>query len=434
VKPADVPTGLNDYSDQPTKTVILGAGFSRAISKEMPTTEGLGLAVLNHLGLDPQEVLDPFAGDLERWMSYLSVPQPWLQDSDNLRNRSLFEQAAQAVYEVIRLAESKVIETAPPIWLTRLIWTWCDQSADIFTFNYDSLIERCVGRLGRISTLGDIYATSVEERRAPGEGSMFSAERPSGDVLRLYKLHGSTSWGFGGLDAPSNSRITLSDRLLTWHPTVDRAEAPPPRYVPLFDDLAPLIIPPTFTKGPYYGNLALRGQWRRGANALRRTERLVVIGYSFPLGDLTTREWVSNSLNSGADIEIVDISPDAASQVDKSVGGARAIIDSSSAEAVSDYVDTNCGDYVEWSTEEVDGAKPVRVSVLVNGEERVRQDDAYRPWGASEQDARVWVDTRIEAAAPNIIDRSLTLDTSGLVRWRRAVVLPAGAKLDLSHA
>ncbi len=409
---------------------ILGAGFSRAIHQAMPTIGDLGALVLEKLDLS-STTLAPFGGDLERWMSFLSADQPWLADGENLRNRGLFLEAAAAVDDTIEDAERQVINQPVPIWLTRLVWSWCEQKADIFTFNYDTLIERCLSQLGRVSTLGDVYAAPLVERLPLGTHLMFASASPRGDVLRLFKLHGSTNWGFGGIHGPASDPIVLTDERLAWAlPALDEIP-PPPRWTTRFDDLYPLIVPPTFSKGPYYSNSTLRGQWRRGATTLASTSEMTIIGYSFPPGDLTTREWISTSLSAGASVRIVDLNPEVAGRIAAEFAQGHAVSDETGDNAIPRYVERNCGDHVEWEIEEEDNNPPARISLKVNGNEQLSQDPVDRLWEPGLEEAQRWLHTRIEAAAPQIIDRSISRSTGGLIREHREVVLPLGATIKL---
>src|SRR4051794_1876345 len=121
-----------------TEFVLLGAGFSRALSNSMPLLRDLGKLVLNDLKQN-QEVLRPFDSNLEQWLSYLSVDQPWLSDSNNMRNRALFDDASRSVQKCIADAEIEALSHPPKTWAARLVWDWCNRGCDIATFNYDLL-------------------------------------------------------------------------------------------------------------------------------------------------------------------------------------------------------------------------------------------------------------------------------------------------------
>jgi hypothetical protein len=407
--------------------VILGSGFSRAISDAMPTMPELGVEVLDRLRLGP-DVLRPFGDNLEQWMSYLSVDQPWLDISANYENRALFARVSEAVQLSISEAEHAVMETTDmPDWLLRLVWTWCDARTQVFSFNYDTLLERAVGELNRLETWGDLYAASLSDRLAAGDGAVYGAASPSDRLLSLYKLHGSTSWSFGGLDSPPNDRILLTQDRLRWHrPPAGLPEPIPPRDESKYDDVVPLIIPPTLTKGPYFSNLTLRAQWRRAADALRAAPRLTVIGYSFPQADLVAQQWVTTSF-AGSRFDVVDRAEQRPAAVRATLAGACEGDDLTGDDSIEQYVNSECGDLLRWRVWDERDGHGARASLKVNGVELVVFDLAARPWGDDHDQAQRWVHDRVEEAEPGIINRAIgPLDGSGEGRW---AVLSSGNKV-----
>ena len=407
-------------------SVILGSGFSRALSEFMPTMWELGAQVLDELNL-PDKQLQPFNDNLEQWMSYLAADQPWLTPAQNYENRALFARVSDAVQVCIHGAEESVINEAPlPDWLLRLVWKWCDERTHIFSFNYDTLVERAVMQLNRIDTFGDLYALPLEWRVAAGDGGRFGGDAPRDSVLSLYKLHGSTNWSFGGLDSPPNSRILLTGDFLQWAPTLAQEELSP-RERSMYDDVVPLIIPPTLTKGPYYSNLSLRGQWRRAAEGLRESKDLTVMGYSFPSADLVALQWVSTSF-AGGKLGVVDSEHDRPAEIRKRLPDYDHALDSTGQHAIERYVDRECGDLVRWRLW-LDGTE-AQISLSVNGRDLTKELPASsRPWDVDYSRAQLWLHKLIERAEPGVIDRAIgSLDGSSEDRW---VVLQPGNRLTI---
>jgi hypothetical protein len=294
---------------------LVGAGFSRAVSPFMPVMWELRDAVLEEMELQ-KDHLDGFGGDLEQWLSYLSTEQPWLEESENLRNRAQFIEASRAITTVIRRAEDSIqFSEPPPFWLVRLAHQWGASQAPIATLNYDLLVERAITSLGGVYTLGDMYAIPLEQRRAAGDagGGQYSALPPRVAVPTLFKLHGSTNWMYGGSAASPGERVVLSGDGFGWE-RPSSAASWVPRYQVLHDDLVPMVIPPTSVKNTFYQNLSLRAQWRSAARRLRRAERLIVIGYSFPKSDLQMRQFIATSIRE-IPVIVVDRSPDPAAEV-----------------------------------------------------------------------------------------------------------------------
>lgn len=121
---------------------ILGAGFSRAISEEMPLLAELGEQVLNLLGPNAPEVLPNLPpADFENWLSFLAEDDPWLREDERLGNRSVFLQISRLLCDLISARESATRQDAPPDWLRMLVARWHEDEAAVITFNYDTLVE-----------------------------------------------------------------------------------------------------------------------------------------------------------------------------------------------------------------------------------------------------------------------------------------------------
>jgi hypothetical protein len=84
--------------------VILGAGFSRAISGALPLTDALGEVAVERAGQDGHgAVAHPEfrGGNFETWLSRLADDQPHLSAAANLLNRALFLRIGQAIRSVL---------------------------------------------------------------------------------------------------------------------------------------------------------------------------------------------------------------------------------------------------------------------------------------------------------------------------------------------
>lgn len=308
------------------KVVLLGAGFSRAISPEMPLMKELGPLVLERLHL-PGDTLSPFGGDVEAWLGHLGSDEPWLEDSDNLRSRALFVDGVQAIHDIIVEAQSRTEEEPPP-WLQRLVAQWSHEQATILTFNYDILLERALAEVVGARGFGDLYPIALEQRQ-PVDAALNPSGGPSlRESPTLYKLHGSVNWLHGGERAPSTERFVL------------REDHIPPY---LYADLAPFVVPPASSKSHYYDRAPLRVQWKRAADALREATALDVIGYSFPPSDSGTRTFLGTNTCDSVPVTLVDPSPEAPGRLN-SMFPSRG--EASWFESVEDFVQATCGDLV----------------------------------------------------------------------------------------
>ncbi len=270
---------------------VIGAGFSRAVSKEMPVTKelfDLCRSAAHDLELevvDDELVMNAFdrwGGNIETWLTWLGSDQPWLSEPGRLRNRAAFGEVAQALGLAILRAENGVLAAAVvPPWLVDLVRAWANRSVTVITMNYDVLIEKTF-EIASASAGAQLYSFKPQSMsgtfRWGGPGPTFR--------FSLLKLHGSISWY---IYPPSESSGSLygpiydAELLAEWKPdpegdVIKRAGA-----------RRPLIVPPVLAKDPYFVRPELREQWQLADYALQHAERLFVIGYSLPDADLTMR-------------------------------------------------------------------------------------------------------------------------------------------------
>jgi hypothetical protein len=128
------------------------------------------------------------------------------------------------------------------------------------------------------------------------------------ETLRLLKLHGSLNWYWRPGDS---SGVSVARRDLPgWfgeprpYDEEQRRRTLPGR--------TPFVVPPTASKSEYYANPLTREMWRQAAQRLHDARRVVFMGYSMPLTDVTFvnlfRDSVVNKDNS-PDVVIADYSP-----------------------------------------------------------------------------------------------------------------------------
>lgn len=332
--------------------------------------------VLQRLQLDPN-VLQPFAGDLEQWLSFLSADQPWLDDFENLSNRSLFLRASSAVKEAIDQSEAGALARPYPAWLKRLVISWCAEGATVVTFNYDLLIERITTELGMTHSWADLYRMPLADRSTSfRSGGMFARATPPGSVLRMLKLHGSTNWGYAGMNTTTGDAIYLMESDMRWSGP-QRIRRPLPRHEGLYDDLKPMIVPPTGTKNLYYSSSGLRAQWRKAREALRNASSVTLVGYSFPATDLAARHFFAGNVPK-VPITVVDRNPHVGASVVGLAGSNPRVSNFSGDDAVERYVSSACGDVLQWDADH-DNAGFVPWMEL-NGVKRTAPGDKIHSW------------------------------------------------------
>lgn len=304
------------YSDQQT-TYILGAGFSKAISTQMPITDELGA---DCVARDP-EVLGKAVGpggdarpNFEVWLSRRAEDQPYRSSAENLSARAIFAGAVPLIAESLNERQSRVLSSAAPLWLRQLIYVWHVGRSPVITFNYDCLVECTVdtyrlppwdshGKMPWASVLRFVPAASKPESIGEMEG------RAPWETFQLHKLHGSLNWFW---TAGDNSGATIQRGRLPGSYTAakpmteaERSWRHPGRET--------FIVPPSALKSSYYGNPVTREIWSSAHGALRESSKVVLMGYSLPLTDLSTAGLIASALEAGnvSSVDIVDRNPEA---------------------------------------------------------------------------------------------------------------------------
>lgn len=283
------------------RTAILGAGFSRAISGQMPLTDELGKEVLGRVASGGFSAgTRPYRGiGFEAWLSRLAEPQPDLSHAENAENRALFLRVAAAVRDVVVDCQLVELTSPMPWWLRRLIGAWHHSGTNaVITFNYDLLVEHAIdaARLWGVSNKGPARVSADAALRfgpqppyQPPQGLTVGATLA--DTFQLLKLHGSIDWFWLG-DRTAGSVNRWRDEAGWGRPLVitdvARRQALP--------DRVPLLIPPAASKSSFYANPLLRELWQQAAQAVGEADEVAMVGYSLPVTDLVTVGMLSDRL------------------------------------------------------------------------------------------------------------------------------------------
>lgn len=291
------------------RVFILGAGFSKAINSVMPVLSELSDGVVSNLhsrGVEIGDNLEAIA-DVERWLTLLADPVPWLSQAEQIRNVALFTDVSQAIYEVLNAMQTRASVERPPDWLPPLVSYWNRTRETVITFNYDCLVE--LAFLSTVSRSGmyrasDLYGIPI----SPAAQRVGGAPRQRQQAFKLLKLHGSLSWWYSGADAEQSDPIYWTG----WRGRFGEVMQPLwPEFgdEDLVVDKLPMLVPPAVTKTPFYKNRLLAAQWVQAAEALRDAEELVLMGYSVPVTDLTVTSLIVTQFKGTT---IVPVNPDPA--------------------------------------------------------------------------------------------------------------------------
>ena len=306
---------------------VLGAGFSIAVSEELgdehrfPDTAQLGRRAIVRLGIaaarDAAEAgwsekrLD--GRGFEGWLAGLAEDQPYMSSAENLRRRALYLELVKSMRAVLVECEERVAEI--PSWLLDLVSVWHVRQASIVTFNYDTVIERCLERLslGAASDGGSIASGDVLDGIPPAAKGGHVVSGSGAATFRLLKLHGSTSWFWAPGDVGGTSVVRLDPEIGASES--DRAVSDERSRVLLGRD--PFIVPPVAAKTSLYANPITKELWTRAHRALSEARRVYVVGYSCPPVDVTATGLIADTLasrNVDARVEVVNLDADPVSQ------------------------------------------------------------------------------------------------------------------------
>jgi hypothetical protein len=299
--------------DRPGReVVVLGAGFSRAISASLPLTDELGqLAVEEAEARAQKPIPHPVFqdGNFEAWLSGLAEDQPYLSTAANLENRALFLRVSEGIRSVLTDRELAALSSEAPAWLFDLLSVLHARRATVLSVNYDNLIECAVDShyLYDWPATKRVTAADVLNDLPPSPNSVGQPSALAASTFRLLKLHGSLSWYWSPDD-------TTGATLQRWsNPGTFGAPAPIDEALRrrILPGREPFIVPPAATKSGYYRNPVTREIWSQAFEALRAADRIVLIGYSLPAADLTLSGMIADAaVGREVTIDIVNPEPE----------------------------------------------------------------------------------------------------------------------------
>ena len=311
---------------------ILGAGFSRALNPCMPLLNELSLAVSGYTNSYGGPILtsglnSPIGSlirrNFEEALSYLAEQKPWLEESENQKDKVLLLELTRNIRYAIgrrQMVAREGIEAGRCDWIIPLFEHWHKTRAVVITLNYDTLVEEIVERIGSAKYVGipdpaqsgaykadpraflrvcNIHPPILKDAWLGSSGASLANYFWNQPSFRLLKLHGSVNW-FKSPDPNAHSDT------ISYVPgkdvPVDSGRAPPAWIA----DKAPFIIPPVPNKGSLVHHDSLRSIWRDAAEAIKRAKRIVVAGYSMPANDTLLMQLFRSNLAHKPPIDLVN--------------------------------------------------------------------------------------------------------------------------------
>ena len=271
-----------------TDVFLLGAGFSKAVCKAMPTMKEL-YDLLGHLIGSPdafsKQAYDYASGNVETLLSYYAIPSPQDDTAELLLKRRVTEFLERKIGSLLRTREETGATDGLNPNAERLVVKWHRDRSHILTTNYDTLVERVASRDvfpvagGKTGSLfyTDLYPIPVTNAVTRDGGAIAGSNYP--DTFTLYKLHGSTTW------YKSISQSTIDPLYGLSHDHVDTA-----KYQKFVADKRRFLVPPVYDKSSLLNHESIRSLWWQAkSHALRQADNVYVIGYSLPETDSAMR-------------------------------------------------------------------------------------------------------------------------------------------------
>ena len=283
-----------------SEVFLLGAGFSRAVSDQMPDLQEMSELLRGRVAYPPR--LGSFTSNVEHLMTYLSQSQPWLTEPDNLENRAAFLRVTREIGSLLEERTREAVESSCPGFLKTLVNYWHRKKAVVITLNYDTLIERAIQHIepepGDHLVPDNIYPLPMQDVR---RGSAIFGATPRSS-FKLHKLHGSVNWYYSGASTYFGEAI-YSAPVAKWGDINNLIEQQAQEAA---SDKVPLIIPPTTEKVGYFQHETIRLIWSKAGEALTSANHLFCIGYSLPETDLSIRFFLESLLPETTQIRIVN--------------------------------------------------------------------------------------------------------------------------------
>ncbi len=263
---------------------LLGAGFSKAICKTMPTMTEL-YALLEPL-IDEadgfsRDAYEYASGNVETLLSYYAIRSPHDDPVEFLRKRRVTTLLEIEIGTLLQTREQEGAESGLNPGGAKLISKWHERRSHVLTTNYDTLVERIASETVFTTSGGNSYPLRYEDLHpipiSPAltrdGGMVLGSSYP--DTFTLYKLHGSTAWFKSPTESVFDPIYGLSHEQLG-----------NPHYHKFIVDKGRFIVPPVYDKSSLLNHESIRNLWLQAKNqALRKADNLYIIGYSLPETD-----------------------------------------------------------------------------------------------------------------------------------------------------
>lgn len=253
---------------------FLGAGFSRAICPDYPLLEDLSKIIREKFEFGKESIQHHFINEIpqilkynvEELLTFLSSDMPWKSELQKSVNKALYIDITQKIVEYLKSqpAENALEQTNLKEYLSA-------NKPKIITLNYDLILENMLyGTFGDYRNLYQVPITDLNNRYG-----WAAYENLSYSETEILKLHGSINWLYSGLNASDPIYMEAQ----SYNINRDDLQA----------GLIPYIIPPVLDKNSFYNNNILKHIWLKAHNYLKQAREIYIIGFSFPMTDLSVK-------------------------------------------------------------------------------------------------------------------------------------------------
>lgn len=287
---------------------ILGAGFSKAFSEEMPTLNDLSNSLLNDDYKEGFPNLFEFISKRKEYFSHLdtsfieSVSNVLLSSKLNftVKESSEFEVVKNEFLQFInfKLFGFEVDKDKEGI-LKRFIFEVIDRNGKIITFNYDLIISNFITHALKRETSANIiindYVSEIDtfiNELIFGINEKNYPYKKSGKI-EILKLHGSFDWyklpGIDEFDLRSITKIKDKEKegdFLLYN--------------------TPVYIPMAHSKEYYFRGSLFPSLWQKAFYWLNECDEINFIGYGFPETDIVNFNFFLQFFDKIKDIVVLE--------------------------------------------------------------------------------------------------------------------------------
>lgn len=273
--------------DTPKRIYILGSGFSKSFSDNMPTMQDLTERLFRLKGAPEYRRLTEFIHDLYTKSNHLEDFYNIEHIANIIFSKRIFKDFEEQLdyeklkFELIKFIYREItrqkLDHSKADTLYRFLYECTREpgkpSQDvIFNFNYDLIIETVLKQKARENKESILIEYGLQFERYEPQPSL-SQFQDDYHHLEMLKLHGSFNW-FRAKGSDSNDIRNIY--------LVDEEESSFSIHI---NDI-PTYIPMTNVKALFLTGTLYNTLWAKAIDHLNDCDEIVFIGYSFPITDL----------------------------------------------------------------------------------------------------------------------------------------------------